>query len=74
MMKNQLKAGTTVLLSAVFFLGSAGGLSAQAQETGAEGDELKKLIHKRFDSNLDGNLSAGEQAKAVAFLDRKSVV
>lgn len=68
-MKNQLKAGTTVLLSAVFFLGSAGGLSAQAQETGAEGDELKKLIHKRFDSNLDGNLSAGEQAKAVAFLN-----
>lgn len=67
--KKHLENGSTVFLATMFFLGSAGGLCAQGEEKDGGVDQLKQAVLKRFDANLDGNLSAGEQAKAVSFLN-----
>lgn len=66
-MKNDLIHWSLVPLLMVFLHGGVGELPAQQKASGE--DELKSLVVRKFDVNLDKNLSAAEKANAVAFLE-----
>ncbi len=65
-MKRELRTAIVMLLLITLFHGSTGALFA----AGREGDDLQKLIRKRFDADRNGSLQGEEKVKAVEFLKK----